>query len=60
MKSDELKKLESTPWDLADTWRLYDNSETSDPILVASGEKNIKEVVFEQNLWNKIKEEYYE
>ena len=45
---------------LADTWRLYDNSDTSGPALIASGEKKIREIVFEQNLWNKIREKYYE
>jgi predicted ABC-type ATPase len=45
---------------LVDTWRLYDNSETSGPALIASGGKKTREVVYKQNLWNKIKEEYYE
>lgn len=45
---------------LADTWRLYDNSYASGPALIASGEKKISEIVFEQNLWNKIREKYCE
>jgi predicted ABC-type ATPase len=45
---------------LVDTWRLYDNSETSGPTLISSGGEKTREVVYKQNLWNKIKEEYYE
>lgn len=45
---------------LVDTWRLYVNSDPSGPALIASGGEKTREVVYKQNLWNKIKEEYYE
>lgn len=45
---------------LADTWRLYNNSDPSGPRLVSSGEANAEEKVFEQEIWRIIKGEYNE
>ena len=42
---------------LADTWVFYDNS-GGEPRLVASGEHEQENVVFDQILWHTIQEKY--
>ncbi len=45
---------------LADTWRLYNNSDQSGPVLIASGEKKIEEKVYRPDIWGIIRGENYE
>jgi predicted ABC-type ATPase len=45
---------------LADTWRLYNNSYPSGPELIVTGGGKTKEKVYDTDLWNIIREKYYE
>lgn len=45
---------------LADTWRLYNNSYPSGPKLIAKGGVKTKENVYNTDLWNIMREKYYE
>ena len=45
---------------LTDTWRLYNNSYPSGPKLIAKGGVKTKENVYNTNLWNVMREKYYE
>ncbi|GAX59862.1 hypothetical protein SCALIN_C04_0350 [Candidatus Scalindua japonica] len=45
---------------LADTWRVYDNSFQSGPVLIARGGENIKENIYNLDLWNVMRKKYYE
>ena len=41
---------------LADTWAIYDNSISGNPIIVATGKNNSDIAVFDEFLWQKIRE----
>ena len=45
---------------LADTWRLYNNSCPSGPELIVTGGEKTEEKVYDTDLWNMIREKYYE
>lgn len=45
---------------LSDTWRLYNNSDPSGPVLVASGREKMEENISKPDLWNIIREGYNE
>lgn len=55
-----IRNLFSLYMPLADTWRVYDNSESSGPALIASGKTNIQEEVNNPKIWTSLKGEYYE
>jgi predicted ABC-type ATPase len=37
---------------MADTWRMYDNSEPSWPRIVADGRKDTNETIYDPKTWN--------
>jgi hypothetical protein len=39
---------------LADTWRVYDNSNTSGPLLVASGARERPPEIYHADIWSSI------
>jgi predicted ABC-type ATPase len=43
---------------LADTWRLYNNSDQSGPDLIAAGGVNTQEVIYKSAIWNTVKGEH--
>ncbi|KHE91742.1 MAG: hypothetical protein K8F52_19270 [Candidatus Scalindua rubra] len=45
---------------LTDTWRVYDNSFQSGPVLIARGGENIEENIYNLDLWNVMRKKYYE
>lgn len=45
---------------IADSWRLYDNSDINRLNLIASGEKNIASKIEQADLWQQLLKEYYE
>lgn len=45
---------------LADTWRLYNNAYPSGPELIATGGEKTGEKVYNTDLWNMMREKYYE
>lgn len=44
----------------ANTWRLYNNSYPSGPKLFAKGGVKTKEIIYDTDLWNTLREKYYE
>lgn len=40
----------------ADTWAIYDNSVSGDPIIVATGKNGSDVAIFDEGLWRKIRE----
>jgi predicted ABC-type ATPase len=44
---------------IADTWRIYDNSQSGAPRLISSGEYDIMENVTDVVLWETLKREYH-
>jgi predicted ABC-type ATPase len=44
---------------IADTWRIYDNSQSEAPRLISSGEYDIIENIADAALWETLKREYH-
>ncbi|MCL1463909.1 AAA family ATPase [Argonema galeatum] len=44
---------------LADSWFLYDNSNTAEPRLLAAGEKESNIYIADTQIWQQIEEKYY-
>lgn len=41
---------------IADTWAIYDNSVTAEPVLIAAGKRNNDITILDDSLWQMIKE----